>query len=182
MRSVRRVLALSLLLLAGCGPSLAAVRPGDAARRGERFELEARDLEGRARTVAELAAGRVTLVDVWATWCVPCRDALLAWDRLSKGFGGRVAVVGISIDEDARQLPKFLARTPVSYPILWDRGGAASLDRLALKRVPTLLILDGQGRVRHVHEGWAGTRTVDAIEAELLDLLRGEAAPESPAR
>jgi hypothetical protein len=80
--------------------------------------------------------------------------------------------VGISIDEDARQLPKFLARTPVGYPILWDRGGAAALDRLALKRVPTLLVLDGEGLVRHVHEGWAGSRTVEAIEAELAALVR----------
>jgi thiol-disulfide isomerase/thioredoxin len=172
MRSVHRVLALALVLLAGCGPSLAAVRPGEVARRGERFELEARDLDGHARTIGQLAAGRVTLVDVWATWCVPCRESLVAWDRLSRQFGGRVAVVGISIDEDARQLPKFLARTPVSYPILWDRGGAAALDRLALKRVPTLLVLDGEGRVRHVHEGWAGSRTVEAIEAELAALVR----------
>lgn len=172
---MRRVLALPLavLLLAACGPSRAALRPGDAARLGETFDLTARNLDGQPRTVGALAAGRVTLVDVWATWCASCRDSLAAWEELRDRYGERVAVVGISIDEDVRQLPGFLARTPVRYPILWDRGGREALSRLALERVPTLLILDREGRVRHVHEGWFGRHTVDAVEAE-LDALLGE--------
>lgn len=168
---MRRLLLVALLLLAACGPSRAALRPGDVARTGERFDLTARDLEGRPRTVGELAAGRVTLVDVWATWCNPCRDALPAWQRLKERHGDRLAVVAISIDEDRRQVPKFLARTPVTFPILWDRGGREALSRLALERVPTVLILDEEGRVRHVHEGWFGSHTVEAVEAQIAALL-----------
>lgn len=173
MRLVRRALAtsLALLLLAACGPSRAALRPGEAARLGEPFDLPARDLEGARRTVAELAAGRVAVVDVWATWCQACGDSLVAWERLRERFDGRVAVMGISIDEDARQLPRFLSRAPVRYPILWDRGGSEALSRLALTRVPTVLVLDRAGRVRHVHEGWFGGHTVAAVEAELHALL-----------
>ncbi len=178
---VRRPIALALLLFfAACAPSRAALRPGDAARLGERFDLRARDVEGRPRTVAGYTTGRVALIDVWATWCKPCRQSLPAWEELRRRFDGRLAVVAISIDEDSRQLPKFLAGLDLGYPVLWDRGGGEALARLALEKVPTLLVLDRAGRVRHVHEGWFGASTVEAIEAEVAALLAEDAARPAP--
>lgn len=170
---MRRLLAASclFLLLAACGPSRVALRPDDVARLGQRFDLGGLDARGQRRTVAELAGGRPALVDVWATWCKTCRQTLVEWNRLAERFEGRVAVVAISIDEDGRQIAKTVDDLSLAYPILWDRGGAEALSRLALEKVPTFLVLDGRGRVRHVHEGYSGRNTVDAIEAELKRLL-----------
>lgn len=178
---MRRALALLLLVLAAaCAPSRAALRPGDAARLGEPLDLAGLDAWGQRRTVAELAAGRPVLVSVWATWCRSCRPALAAWEPPAKRFGGRVAVVAVSIDEDRRQIPGFVKELSLTYPVLWDRGGREALSRLALEKVPTLLVLDRSGRLRHVHEGWSGKATAEAVEAQLAALLDADPAPAAP--
>jgi thiol-disulfide isomerase/thioredoxin len=137
---------------------------------GKAVELTARDLEGREVRVSPGGA-RVTVVDFWATWCEPCREQLPFLSRLADELrASGVEVYAVSFDEDRAALEEFVTRTPVSFPVLWDKGGAALAERLDVTRLPTTLVLDAQGVVRTVHLGYDASVGA-TLEAEVRGLL-----------
>jgi thiol-disulfide isomerase/thioredoxin len=96
--------------------------------------------------------GHVLVVNIWGSWCSPCRaeaPALEAAYRQLKGSG--VAFVGIDTRDDAAaQAKAFQQQFGVSYPSIVDNGGSVLLSlrgAASPKAVPTTLILDRQGRV-----------------------------------
>ncbi len=159
----------SVLLAAGL-LSCAVPRPRERASSavGTRLELTAPDLDGREVDVAS-AAGTVRLVDFWATWCEPCKDAMPVLDRLARELGpAGLRVYGVSIDEDPARVAAFLQRQPLSFPILRDRG-AQRLSRLDVSFMPVTLVVDRRGVIRYVHQGWdAGRAEEERREVEAL--------------
>jgi thiol-disulfide isomerase/thioredoxin len=121
--------------------------PGvDPAGEGERIGVLAlTDLDGRPQS---LPSGRRQLVNVWASWCVPCRDEmpLLSDFARSQGTLG-IAVVGIA-DDNAAAVRDYLQRTPVNYPILLDdpqwRAGARIGNRMGVLPFSALIGADGR--------------------------------------
>jgi thiol-disulfide isomerase/thioredoxin len=116
--------------------------------------------------------GTVRVVDFWATWCEPCKEAMPGLDRLERELGPRgVAVFGVSVDEDRALIVEFLRERPVQFRILWDRA-AQRLTRLGMSFMPVTLIVDRRGIIRHVHQGWGEGRgrqereEVEALVAE----------------
>jgi thiol-disulfide isomerase/thioredoxin len=100
--------------------------------------------------------GKVVLLDVWATWCEPCRDALPVYQDLQKQYGAKGFVVEtINIDEDPHQIDAFLKETKISLPILLDPGGNFSQDVLHVTRMPTTFFIGRDGEIRSVREGFA---------------------------
>ncbi len=77
------------------------------------------DLEGRSWTPADIA-GKTTLVNVWATWCVPCRAELPFVQRLHDAVAQRrgVAVISISIDEKPADARAFAKKHALTFPVL----------------------------------------------------------------
>src|SRR5512142_3153773 len=115
--------ALPLLLGLACGLSRPAIRA--SAKVGQPISLASPDLNGREVDVAA-DAGKVRVIDFWATWCEPCRDELPELDRLQAELGGRgLSVYAVSFDEDRNLIPPFLKEVPVRFPVLWDKGGEA---------------------------------------------------------
>lgn len=99
--------------------------------------------------------GRVVLLDVWATWCDPCRDALPLYQDMATEFGSRgLDVLTINIDADARGITPFLQEAKVSVPVLLDPEARVVGELLRVKLMPTSYLIDKQGRVRFVHEGF----------------------------
>lgn len=171
----RRSAALLVALLASS--ACATGRPALVASPliGKPVELAAPDLQGREVSVSA-ARGQVRVVDFWATWCEPCQEQMPALDRLARALGGEgLAVFGISMDEDRAQVTSWLEANPVTFQVLWDRGGARHAERLDVQRLPTTLVLDRAGLVRFVHQGWL-PRHAAALELEVRQLL-SEAAP-----
>lgn len=83
------------------------------------------DLDGRATALPGAWPGRPLLVNVWATWCAPCLHEMPELQRFARTQGTRgTQVVGIALDDPA-QVRDFLARVPVTYPILVDTPGRA---------------------------------------------------------
>jgi thiol-disulfide isomerase/thioredoxin len=139
---------------------------------GQRLTLQARSLDGKP---VELAgeAGKVLVVDFWATWCEPCREELPALDQLARELGGRgLSVYAVSFDEDGAQVGPFIEELKVRIPVLWDQGGDANAARFGIERLPTTLLVDKKGVVRFVHEGY--NPRVAADQRRQLDMLLAE--------
>jgi thiol-disulfide isomerase/thioredoxin len=104
------------------------------------------DGQGRARSLADFK-GKVVLLNIWATWCVPCRKEMPALDRLQTSLGGRnFAVVPLSIDRGGREtVAKFYAEIGIrELPVYTDTSGEA-LRALGAVGLPTTLVLDRAG-------------------------------------
>ncbi len=140
------------MLASGCATSRQGLR--SSALVGQTVEISALDLSEREVRLTGGGA-KVRVVDFWATWCDPCREQLPFLDRLASEYGPEgLVVTGVSFDEDRAALQRFLEHTPVSFQILWDKGGAALAERLEVTRLPTTLVLDRRGVVRDVHLGF----------------------------
>lgn len=115
--------------------------------------FEAEDQWGRGFRLAELR-GRVVVLNFWATWCSPCVEELPWLDQMARELGPRgVSVVGASLDEAGWAAVKpFLARHPVSYPVIL--GNDAVLSQYGeISALPATVILSREGEVRAVHRG-----------------------------
>lgn len=99
--------------------------------------------------------GHVVLLDVWATWCEPCRDALPLYQDIAKEFAPRgLEVFTINIDADTRAIAPFLEEAKVSLPVLLDPEAQLAGSTLKVKLMPTAFLVDKRGLVRFVHEGF----------------------------
>ncbi len=115
--------------------------------------------------------GDVVLLDVWATWCEPCRDALPMYQDLAKHYADRgLKVYALNVDEDARAIPSFLDEVKVELPILVDTNAAVADAVLRVRSMPTTILVDRKGRVRYVHEGFA-EEFLTRYQAEIEELL-----------
>ena len=104
------------------------------------------DILGKTQRLAD-HKGNVVLVNIWATWCAPCRNEMPKLDRLyqqrkQQGF----IVFGLS-DEGVDQQRKFVEQVPVSYPLLTLTGEVPSLYR-DIARYPAIFLIDRQGRLQ----------------------------------
>lgn len=154
--NVRIGAAALALALMGCAGARGARKASPHV--GSRLELAAPDLSGREVDVAA-ERGRVRVVDFWASWCEPCREAMPFLDALARDLGPRgLSVYAVSFDDDREQIAAFLRETPVGFPVLWDRGGDRWSGRWQVARLPTTFVVDRKGVIRSVHDGWSATR------------------------
>jgi thiol-disulfide isomerase/thioredoxin len=111
-------------------------------------EVELRPLTAKA-PLRELVAGKVAVIDLWATWCEPCRESIPKVVRLAAAYP-EVAVIGIHVGEGEETAERFAREANIGYPLFTDPQFAFS-DRVGSRNVPTLLIVDKAGRI--VHKG-----------------------------
>jgi thiol-disulfide isomerase/thioredoxin len=160
-------------------PAAAAAGPAAAAS-GNAFELSIfdqprpvadtwfQDDEGHNVALAGFR-GRVILLNIWATWCVPCRQEMPALDRLQARLGGEdFRVIALSIDRKGVEAVKgFYREVGVEKLAIYvDPSGRVS-RRLAIPGVPTTLLIDREGREVARKMGaaeWDGREMVSLIE------------------
>ena len=105
------------------------------------------DRDGASKSLADFK-GRVVLLNIWATWCVPCRAEMPALDRLQAKLGGQdFEVVALSIDRKGLDVVKpFYAELGLqALGVYIDRSGDAA-HALETVGVPTTLLIDREGR------------------------------------
>ncbi len=107
------------------------------------------DLDGHPVTLGQLVAGRPALVNLWAPWCERCKTELPDLDRLSRRLEGCAVVVGVAVGEDAPHTAAFVRERGLAYPQVVDEGFHLA-DALRQSRVPTTLVIDGEGAIVHV--------------------------------
>lgn len=93
------------------------------------------------------ALGRVIVIDVWATYCEPCKKAFPKLDRLAAMYPD-VDVVGISVDEEDASVEAFLRETPAAFAIARDPEATVQSGPLGIRVLPTVLVVDRRGRIR----------------------------------
>lgn len=177
---MRRLALLTMALLgcAGTSPAptgtgtasqaLAAPGPAGGASVTE-ITLGTYPEHGKHSFAADL--GQVVVIDAWATWCAPCVRSLPQLQKLRRDYSQRgVRVYAVSVDEDRKQIPTFLATARVQLPVLLDPGGFVLEDRLKLKQMPTTWVVDRTGRVRFTQESFDGN--LDDIRAQVDALLK----------
>ncbi|MEQ8659741.1 MAG: TlpA disulfide reductase family protein [Gammaproteobacteria bacterium] len=115
-------------------------------------------------------AGRVLMVDFWASWCPPCRRAMPWLNTLYAELReDGLTVLAINVDEERDAAREFLDRVPVDYPVVFDPAGNCPA-RFALEAMPSTYFLDRAGRIRYVHQGFRD-RDRDTLRALALELL-----------
>ena len=180
------VLTLLLALLFGCAtPPSGAGATGEAATTrpregpvavGQKLDISGPTLDG-SRFDLDQFAGKVVLVDFWATWCVPCVRELPTvqgvYDRYhDKGF----EVVGISFDKSRESLEGFVADRRIPWPqIFFDdphhRGWHNPVGRrYEINAIPAAYLVDREGKVTHTNaRGPALEEAVAALLGESGD-------------
>jgi cytochrome c biogenesis protein CcmG, thiol:disulfide interchange protein DsbE len=166
MRRARPALGLvALLALSACGADarrIGPVRVGDPAP-----VYAASTLEGRPESIATYA-GRPLLLNVWATWCAPCREEIPALEALHREYGPRgLAVVGVSIDRGGLEagIRDFLGQLGASYTVWLDPAGDVQ-STFGTVGVPSTFLIDPGGTVVWKHLG-----PVREDDAELRGLI-----------
>lgn len=129
------------------------------------------DLEGRALSRAGLA-GRPVLVELWATWCPPCRGTLAWLGELKRRHGDRLAVVAIAVESPEADVRKLAGELGIlGVPLVWTMGTPELVRAFGdVSAVPTLLVFDREGRAAGAYYGAPPGLHAEA-EAQLAALL-----------
>lgn len=142
---------LAWTLLTNEGGDLAA-----AAARGERpqapdFRLERLDREGEL-TLSSLR-GKAVVLNVWASWCIPCKDEAPYLEQVWQQNRNRdVVVVGLDAKDFRSDATRFMKRFGLTFPIVYD-GPGDTLGGYGVTGFPETFVLDREGNVVEVFAG-----------------------------
>ena len=139
---------LLLGLLQPASPAAGATLVAAVGKPAPAFMLE--DLQG-APVSAKMFAGRPLYINVFATWCPPCRIELPDIVRSYARFKGRVAFLGVDEQEPPGKIEPFSRAMGIRYPIAIDQGQMEASYRA--HSVPTSVFIDRRGLVRALYRG-----------------------------
>jgi len=142
------------------------------------FDLEA--LDGKRWTLGDLK-GKVAFVNVWATWCGPCREELPEVEKLYQRLGDRkdVVLLTLNVDRDTGLVAPFLANKKYSFPSLLAGAYIGDLWKDSLS-IPRNWILDSGGVVRYEQTGF-DFRLRDSWADGVMKLINGLIQEKAPA-
>jgi len=165
MRSKMTPLLLAALLAGACETpepgAIRALQPGDEAP-----AYAAADMAGNAVSLADLR-GEVVMLNIWATWCIPCREEMPDLERLHQEYeDAGLRVVGVSIDAAglAGDVQHFTEQYGISFTILHDPAESV-MRAFRARAVPETFLIDRQGRIVHRWIGKFDPFAPDALSA-----------------
>lgn len=120
------------------------------------------DLHGVRRQINDFI-GSALILNVWATWCGPCREEMAGLQSLFRALRPRgLSLVGISVDEDLNLVKEYVRYARIDFPIWSDPRGDVIFNVLPSRALPSTLLIDRSGRVRRFLVGAREWRDGDA--------------------
>ena len=129
--------------------------------RGSLFELRnlqvgmkapaagSKNLKGDQETLADYQ-GKVVVLDIWATWCGPCRAMIPHEREMVEKFKDKpFALISVSADDEKKELTDFIAKEPMPWAHWWEGPDAPLLKQWNVRFFPTIYVIDGKGVIRH---------------------------------
>lgn len=123
-------------------------------------------LDGQDVTLMDLQEDKVMFLNLWATWCGPCREEMPSMASLYHKFSDKDFTMVAVSDEDTPSVREFLQEQPYPFTILTDPENILG-DRFEVYAIPTTLIVDSQGRLALRHTGaqkWDSPEIIDQID------------------
>jgi len=148
MRSLAVLSALAVLALSGRDAAAALPAIGAAAP-----DFASRSDSGRNVRLSELR-GQVVLINFWASWCNPCRQELPLLNKIYAQYRATgFVLLAVNVDDNRKDAEVMLKRLGLRFPTLFDSNkNVAKL--YGVDAMPATLVIDRDGRVRHVHRGY----------------------------
>lgn len=118
------------------------------------FQLPTRHLQG-PKLMDENLKNKVVLLDFWASWCGPCKEALPFYEALYKKYKDQgLEVIGVNAQDTPKERADFLSKTALSFPIFEDSSKNSLVNKLDLVALPTLFVYDRSGKVILSYRGF----------------------------
>ncbi len=111
--------------------------------------------------------GRPVVLDFWASWCGPCAVQAPILDRIARRYEKQgLVVIGIDVDDPPDKARAYAKAKGLSYPIVIDPGEASK--RYGVDKLPSLVVIDREGRVAGYFSGVVDEASLDEIVAATL--------------
>ncbi|MBV5319840.1 MAG: TlpA family protein disulfide reductase [Chlorobium phaeobacteroides] len=172
MNRIITIVAAGFMLLLATVSTAGAAQPGTQYPVAPSFSVTG--IDNRTITSQSLA-GKVYIVNFFASWCPPCRAEIPAMIALQKAYKAKgFTFVGLAVNESGSTIRKFSLANGINYPVaLADSKIIADYGRFidgGIRAIPTSFIVDKSGRVVGII---SGARDKAYFEAVILDLLKG---------
>jgi peroxiredoxin len=131
-------------------------------------EWELVNLDGKKVKSSDFA-GKVVVLDFWATWCPPCVKEIPSFIELQKQYSDKgLTIVGVSLDQDPpEEVKNFVEKHKMNYPVVMgDEKTAEAFG--GIEAIPTTFVIDRDGRVVSRHVGYTEK---EVFEKEITPLL-----------
>ena len=160
-----KTMCIVIAFTAGAALSTAALAADPIGQPAPAFSLPLRG--GSAPLGLDKLRGQVVMVNFWASWCGPCRTEFPLLDQIYKKYkSAGFTLVGVNVEPDAKDAESFIAKTPVTFPILFDKDSSVS-KLYHVSGMPTTVLIDRKGVLRWVHRSY-----VPGDENEYLNQVR----------
>jgi peroxiredoxin len=144
--------------------SMAITSAGASSALAPSFTLPSRS--GDTVSLGQLK-GKVVMLNFWASWCGPCRQEMPLLEQMHKRYSALgFTLVGVNVDANSKDAEDWLSKTPVSFPVLFDRESKVS-KMYEVSAMPSTVFIDRKGNVRYLHRGYKA-----GDEGEYLNQIR----------
>jgi thiol-disulfide isomerase/thioredoxin len=173
-------MAALLLLATACDskPKIAPAQPGTVAiQRGKDAkgnqlppDFTLPDVMTGKDVKLSALAGKVVILDFWATWCGPCRMEIPHFIELQDSYAKKgFTMLGVSLDQQGPEVVQnFVKQWKINYPIVVDQTGDVNVAYGGIRSIPTTLLIGKDGSVK---EAFIGYRPKEVFEAALKKAL-----------
>ena len=166
-----RAVLLVFFLVSAISTTAFAGTPGEVEIGGYLRDLKLQGFDGKTKKFSDFR-GKPLIINVWASWCGPCRAEMGSLERLARRYGGKqFNVIGISTDDDGYAAAVLIKRSKITFENFLD-SNALLENMLGANTIPLTILVDAHGRVLEKASGsyeWDSPDTVDAI-AEIFHL------------